>query len=301
MDYKDYYKTLGVARSASADEIKRAYRKLAREFHPDKNKAKGAEEKFKQANEANEVLSDPAKRKMYDQLGPNWKAGQQFTPPPGFGGGMGGRGFGTRHGAAGGADFSDFFASMFEGGTGMGGRGNPFGGMGGGFEQAEDSRAALSISLEDSYNGATRDIRVGGRALQVRIPKGVIAGQTIRLADQGAQGGALLLELSFAEHANFTVDGRDISVTVNLAPWEAALGAKVPVPTLGGVVELTVAPNTRGGKKVRLKGRGLPGAGSSAAGDQFVSFNIVTPPAETGEEKRIYEVMAERFKFDPRA
>ena len=296
MDYKDYYKILGVPRTANADEIKRAYRKLARDYHPDKNKAKSAEDKFKEVNEANEVLSDPKKRQMYDQLGPNWKAGQQFRPPPGFGG-MGGRG-GFGGGPQG--DFSDFFSSLF--GAGMGGmggaRGNPFGGMGGGFETAQDTRATLSISLEDSYAGATREIRVGGRTLSVKIPKGVTAGQVIRLSDQGSEGGDLLLEIGFAAHPTFTLEGKDVSCTVNLTPWEAALGAKIPVPTLGGTVELSLPPNTVGGKKMRLKGRGLPG---STPGDQFLTLNIVTPPATNDAEKRIYEVMAERFSFNPRS
>lgn len=303
MEYKDYYKTLGVARTATPEEIKRAYRKLAREFHPDKNKSKGAEDKFKEINEANEVLSDAEKRKAYDTLGANWKNGQQFSPPPGwesmFGGRAGPRRAGGRgarggdFGGAGGAGFSDFFSSMFGGGASFGG---DFEDMHGG---AQDTRARLSISLEDSYQGAQRQISLGGRTLSVRIPKGVTAGQTIRLAQQGQHGGDLLLEIDFAPHAQFKVDGRDVQATVNLAPWEAALGAKVPVPTLGGTVELSVPAGTQSGKKMRLKGRGLPG---TTPGDQFVTFQIVTPAPRSEDESGFYRDMAKRFAdFDPRA
>ncbi|TXH02860.1 MAG: J domain-containing protein [Nevskiaceae bacterium] len=300
MEYKDYYKILGVSRTASPDEIKKAYRKLAREFHPDRNKAKGAEDRFKEINEANEVLSDPKKRQAYDSLGANWQAGSGFTPPPGwnFGGASGPRG---RRGHAG-ADpggFSDFFSSLF--GGGMGGGGSPFGGFdmgGGGFNTAEDTRARIGISLEDSYQGASRTISLSnGRTLNVRIPKGIVPGKTIRLAEQGAHGGDLLLEVEFEPHPQFRAEGRDIHGTVNIAPWEAALGAQVPVPTLGGTVELNLPAGFQGGKKMRLKGRGLPG---TPAGDQFVTFNIVTPPAGSDADRRFYEDMRQRFTFDPR-
>lgn len=288
MDYKDYYKILGVKRDASADEIKKAYRKQAREFHPDKNKAKGAEEKFKDANEANEVLSDPEKRKAYDTLGANWKNGSRFTPPPGWN-----RPGGARGGDAGG--FSDFFSTLFGGA----------GGMGGGFEGAEgfgapqSQRAKMTVALEDSYAGVTRQISLSnGRTLNVRIPKGILSGQTIRLAEQGSRGGDLLLEVELAPHPQFRIEGRDITVNVPVSPWEAALGAKVSVPTLGGSVELTLPANTQGGKKLRLKGRGLPAA---TPGDQFVLIQIVTPPAKTDEQRAVYEEMAKQFAdFNPR-
>jgi curved DNA-binding protein len=308
VEYKDYYKVLGVARSASADEIKRAYRKLAREYHPDKNKAAGAEDKFKEINEANEVLSDAEKRKAYDTLGANWKNGQQFTPPPGWesmfgGGGRGPRGGGGRGGAGfgGGGNFSDFFSTLFGGQMGgMGGGG--FGGfedMGSGFGgPPQPSRAKIAISLEDSYEGAQKTLSVNGRTLSVRIPKGITAGQSIRLSGQGSQGGDLLLEIEFAPHDRFKLDGRNVTVRVKLAPWEAALGARVPVPTLGGTVELTIPAGTQTGRKLRLKGRGLPG---TPAGDQIVSLQIVTPPAEGDEDKAFYEGMARRYAgFDPR-
>ena len=297
MEYKDYYKVLGVPRTADAAEIKRAYRKLARQYHPDKNKAKGAEDKFKEANEANDVLGDPKKREAYDQLGANWRAGERFTPPPGWSPGGFSRGGGRRAGAGfgggapGDANFSDFFSTLFGGAGG-------FNGADGGFESPpQDQRAKLSIALEDSYNGATRNITIGGRTLSVRIPKGVTAGQTIRLAGQGAHGGNLLLEIEFAPHAQFQLDGRDIQVNLPVAPWEAALGGKVPVPTLGGTVELNLPAGTQGGKKLRLKGRGLPG---TTPGDEIVLIQLVTPPAKTDEEKAFYEEMKQRFDFDPR-
>ena len=306
MEYHDYYKTLGVPRNASADDIKKAYRQLARKFHPDKNKEKGAEAKFKEINEANEVLSDEKKRKAYDMLGSNWKAGSQFTPPPGWefnfsrgGGGFGGGGnpFGGRAGGGGGGGFSDFFSTLFGGAAASGGFG---GGEEFGFTQAaQETRAKVTIALEDSYLGATRVLTLSnGRQLSVRIPKGITEGQTIRLAEQGGHGGDLLLNVEFAEHPVFRVKGRDVLATVQAAPWEIALGAKIPVPTLGGSVELTLRPSSHSGQKLRLKGRGLPGY---PAGDQIVTVQIATPPATTDEERDFYEQMAKRFAtFSPR-
>ena len=290
MEYKDYYKTLGVARSASADEIKRAYRKLAREFHPDKNKAKGAEDKFKAINEANEVLSDPTKRAAYDQLGPNWQNGQRFTPPPGWANG-------GRSSPGDGGGFSDFFSTLFGAGGAPGGfEDHGFGGMGG---ASRDQRASLTISLEDSFRGATRTISLGARQLNVKIPAGVLPGQTVRLPGQAPCGGDVLLEVSIAPHPRFKLNGRDTSCTLNVAPWEAALGGTVPAPTLGGDVEVTLPPGTTGGRKLRLKGRGLPG---TPPGDHFVSIQIVAPPAATEAQKQSYEQQRALFvAFDPRA
>lgn len=289
MEYKDFYKALGVARTATPAEIKKAYRKLAAEFHPDKNKAKGAEDRFKEVNEANEVLSDPEKRKAYDELGSDWRAGQQFRPPPGWGGGRGRTGRGNPGGFSG--DFSDLFSSMFGGG----------GGMGGGFApEAEDSRDVLTISLEESFNGGSRRVQLSsGRTLEVKIPKGITEGQTIRLNGQGRFGGDLLLEMRFASHARFELKGRDLSCVVTVAPWQSALGATVSVPTLGGEVELKLPAGMQGGKKMRLKGRGLPGP---MAGDQIIEIRVVTPPAATDDDRAFYQQMAERFAdFKPQA
>jgi len=302
MEYKDYYKILGVRRDASAEDIKRAYRKLARQYHPDKNKAKGAEDKFKEANEANEVLSDPKKRAAYDQLGANWKAGQPFTPPPGWETHFGGGGFGGRGGFAGGGDFSDFFSTLFGGGFG----GAPFGGAfedrdGSGFAPRgpQDQRAAITIGLEDSFHGAQRQVTLGsGRTLSVRIPRGITGGQTIRLAGQGLRGGDLLLEVQLAPHPDFRVEGRDVHVELAIAPWEAALGARVPVKTLGGTVEVTVPEGSQSGRRLRLKGRGLPGTPS---GDQIVTLAIATPPAADASDRSFYGEMARRYAgFKPR-
>ena len=295
MEYKDYYKVLGVSRDASAEDIKRAYRKLAKQYHPDRNKAKGAEDKFKSANEANEVLSDPKKRSAYDQLGANWKAGQRFTPPPGWEsqfrtGSMGG----------GGANFSDLFSTLFGGRAAGPSGGGPFEDFGGGGfgQQPQDQRAAITVQLEDSFHGAQKSISLSnGRTLNVRIPKGITGGQSIRLAEQGLHGGDLLLEVQLAPHPDFSLEGREIQLTLPLAPWEAALGARVPVRTLGGTVDLSVPENSQSGKKLRLKGRGLPG---TPAGDQIVTLSIVTPPAGDAGDRAFYEEMSKRFKFNPR-
>ena len=290
MEYKDYYKILGVALTATPAEIKKAYRKLAAEFHPDKSKAKGAEDRFKEVNEANEVLSDAEKRKAYDELGSDWRAGQQFRPPPGWGGrGRRTAGGGNPGGFSG--DFSDLFSSMFGGGGA---------GMGGGFApEAEDSRDVLTISLEESFHGGSRRVQLSsGKTLEVKIPKGVTEGQTIRLTGQGRFGGDLLLEMRFAAHPRFEIKGRDLSTVINVTPWESALGATVSVPTLGGDVELKLPAGTQGGKKMRLKGRGLPG---TTAGDQIIEIRVVTPPAASDEDKAFYAQMAERFDFNPRA
>ncbi|MCI0749208.1 MAG: DnaJ domain-containing protein [Nevskiales bacterium] len=293
MEYKDYYKTLGVSRDASAEDIKRAYRKLARQYHPDRNKAKGAEEKFKEANEAHEVLSDDKKRRAYDQLGANWRAGQRFTPPPGweaqFSGG--------RRGDPDAASFSDLFSTLFGGGAGSFG-GNPFetGGFG---PRAQDQHAAITIQLEDSFRGSQKNILLNnGRTLNVRIPRGITAGQNIRLAQQGAHGGDLLLEVQFAPHADFTLEGRDVHTVLRLAPWEAARGTHVPVRTPGGTVDLNIPENSQSGKKLRLKGRGLPG---TPPGDQIVTLMIATPAAENPGDRDFYDEMARRFAhFKPR-
>ena len=314
MQFKDYYQVLGVSRDAAQDEIKRAYRKLARKFHPDVSREQDAEERFKEIGEAYEVLKDPEKRAAYDRLGHQWKAGQDFRPPPEWDAGFEFHG-GFDHAA--GSQFSDFFESLF-GGAG------PFAGAaqsrtaGRGFRaRGEDHHAKILITLEDAYRGGKRSVRLQmpeldsqghvtlrPRTLNVAIPKGIAAGQQIRLAGQGGAGvgggpaGDLYLEVAFAAHKKFTAEGRDIYHLLPLAPWEAALGARVPVPTLGGTVELTIPPGSQSGQKLRLRGRGLPG---QPPGDQYVELRLVTPPATDAESRGFYRRMAEHFAFDPRA
>lgn len=308
MEYKDYYKTLGVARDASQDEIKRAYRRLARKFHPDVSKEPDAEARFKEVNEANEVLRDPEKRAAYDALGSNWRAGQDFRPPPG----AGGREFHFSPEEA--AEFSDFFSSIF------GQRFREPGGPGGGQprkRRGQDQSARIAIDLEEAYKGVTRQLRLDlpevgpdghvithSRTLNVRIPPGVTQGRQIRLAGQGGPGihggtaGDLYLEVEINPHRHFTPDARDIHLRLPIAPWEAALGATVQVPTLGGTVNLKIPAGSQSGQRLRLKGRGLPG---DPPGDELVILEIVTPPANTEEARRVYQHMAEQLRFNPRA
>jgi len=306
MEYKDYYKILGVERGASGDEIKKAYRKLARKYHPDVSKEADAEDRFKEVNEAYEVLKDPEKRKAYDQLGANWKQGQDFRPPPdwedmfGFGGAPGGT---AGPGAAGGfgGGFSDFFDSLFGGGF------RRASGAGGGMfrQKGADQRASIRVGIEDLYHGASKTVRLAsGRSLKINIPKGMADGSQIRLAGQGGPGlnggpnGDLYLTLNVAPHPYFKLDGHDVLLELPVAPWEAALGAAIKVPTLGGKVELKIPPGTQSGKKLRLKGRGLPG---KTPGDQYVVIQISTPPAETESQRDFYERMQKELPFDPRA
>jgi curved DNA-binding protein len=311
MQYKDYYKILGVAKDATQEDIKRAYRRQARKYHPDVSKEADAEARFKEINEANEVLKDPTKRAAYDQLGNQWRGGQDFTPPPGWD-----TGFEFRSGGAGGGDgFSEFFESLFGGQS-------PFGRQPGhgtrGFQRkGEDRRARIRISLEDSYQGAQRTLQlqapvvdaqghvhVQPHALNVRIPKGILEGQKIRLGGQGEPGmgggaqGDLYLDIEFEPHPQFRPEGRDLHLDLPITPWEAALGAKVPVSTLGGRVELKIPAGARSGQRLRLAGRGLPG---TPPGHQYVTLQIMTPPAGNEDEKAFYERMAETFRFDPRA
>jgi curved DNA-binding protein len=310
MEYKDYYKTLGVARDAAQDEIKRAYRRLARKFHPDVSKEPDAEARFKEVNEANEVLRDPEKRAAYDALGSNWRAGQDFRPPPGAGPGP--REFHFSREEA--AEFSDFFSSIF------GQRFREPGAPGGGQPRkrpGQEQSPRIAIDLEEAYRGVTRQLRLDlpeigpdghvvthGRTLNVRIPAGVTQGRQIRLAGQGGPGihggpaGDLYLEVEISAHRHFTPDGRDIHLRLPIAPWEAALGATVQVPTLGGTVNLKIPAGSQSGQRLRLKGRGLPG---DPPGDELVILEIVTPPAHSEEAKRAYRHMAEQLRFNPRA
>ncbi|MFN2348452.1 MAG: DnaJ C-terminal domain-containing protein [Thioalkalivibrio sp.] len=311
MEYKDYYKLLGVSRDASQDEIKKTYRKLARKFHPDVSKEPNAEERFKAINEAYEVLGDADKRKAYDDLGANWKSGQDFRPPPGWedifsggvrgGGGRAGPGFGAAPGP-GEPGFSDFFETLFGGGARRGGGHRP----GGGFQaRGADQTARIEITLEQAAHGGAMPVQLGnGRKLQVKIPVGVTEGQRIRLAGQGGPGagggpsGDLFLEIAIRAHPWFRVEGRDINLDLPVTPWEAALGATVNVPTLGGRVELKIPAGSQSGKRLRLKGRGLQG---KPAGDQYVTLQIATPPAETDAARKFYERMEKELPFDPRA
>ena len=298
MQFKDYYQELGVEPSAGEAELKAAYRRLARKYHPDVSKEAGAEERFKSVNEAYEVLRDKEKRAEYDQLRANgYRPGEDFRPPPGFGqqhGGAGNGGFRFEQGV-GGDGFSDFFESLFGGGR-AGGRGPRSA------QPPGDLRAKLSIPLEVAYAGGTQSIGVDGRTLQVKIPAGIRPGQVIRLAGQGQSQGPhrsdLLLEIDYKPHGEFEVDGRNILYTVSLAPWEAALGTTISVPTLGGSVDLRVPADSDTGKKLRLRGRGLPG--KPAAGDQIVEIEVTAPRAETPAQRELYEQMAEQFGGKPR-
>ncbi len=319
MEYKDYYKIMGVARDASQDDIKRAYRKLARKYHPDVSKATDAEARFKEVGEAYAVLRDPEKRAAYDQLGANWKQGQDFRPPPDWGAGFefSGGGFGDGFGGLGGeaGGFSDFFESLF---------GQRFGAAGGGARRqhgfrarGEDHHAKVLIDLADAYTGATRSIALSTpevdsqghvttkqRSLNVRIPKGVRQGQRIRLSGQGTPGlgdgpaGDLYLEIEFRPHPFYRVEGRDVYLDLPVTPWEAALGAKVKVPTPDGTVDLTIPKGSRSGRRLRLKGRGIP---SSTPGDLYVLPQITLPPADSEAARSLYRKMAEELPYNPRS
>lgn len=307
MKFKDYYKILGVSEDASQDEIRKKYRRLAHKYHPDVSKEPDAEERFKEVGEAYEVLRDEDKRRQYDELRRGgWRGGEDFTPPPGweqagFGGGF--RDAGS-FGDAGG--FSEFFESLFGGLGGARRSTGPGGFHARGPQRGGDARARLDIDLETAYRGGTRRVTVnsaeGPRTLDVNIPKGVRDGQTIRLKGQGSPGpggrGDLLLEIRVRPHSRFRVDGRDVHTEVPVTPWEAALGARVNVPTLDGEVKLRIPPGSNSGRRMRLRGRGLPG---SPPGDQFVEIQVMTPPAETDEQKALYRKMAEEFQFHPRA
>lgn len=307
MEYKDYYKTLGLERDATQDEIKRAYRKLARTYHPDVNQDAGAEEQFKEVGEAYEVLKDPEKRAAYDQLGRGPRPGEQFQPPPGWNPGFEFSGGGFTD--ASGSGFSDFFENLFGGGFQAG--------SGQGFHRdGEDHHATITIDLEDTIAGATRQITLqqsvtgaDGRVqnqpktLNVKIPQGIKPGQSIRLAKQGGlstgpgRAGDLYLKVAIQPHSLYRLDERDLYLDLPLAPWEAALGATVQVPTPKGRVELKIPPNTHSGRKLRLKGRGLPG---STPGDLYAQVSIALPPAENEELRSLYQRMAEISGFNPR-
>lgn len=311
MEYKDYYKILGIKREASQEEVKQAYRRLARKFHPDVNKDPDAEEKFKDLGEAYEVLKDPEKRTAYDQFGPNWEAGQDFKPPPNWDAGFefSGRDFtGAEQGG-----FSDFFQELFGHGrfTGTGRRTETF------RMQGENQYAKIVIRLEDAYHGSRQTLTLSranvdeqGRVttqphtLHVTIPKGITEGQHIRLEGQGMPGfgggasGDLFLEVAFAPHPQFQANGRDILHSLAVTPWEAALGTTVTVPTLGGNVDVKIPPGSQGGRKLRLKERGL--CSKNKTGNQYVTLRIVVPEPKNEEQKKLYQEMARLMPTNPR-
>lgn len=298
MEFKDYYAILGVEPSAGEAEIKAAYRRLARKYHPDVSKEKGAEEKFKAVNEAYEALRDPQKRAAYDQLrAGGYRPGDEIRPPPGgFHRGPGGQpDFDFEEifaGGGAGGGFSDFFENLF-------GRGGPGGrGARAGAAPAGDSRAKLAVPLKAVYEGSSVRVTVNGKTLDVRVPKGVRPGQVIRLGKQGRGGRDLLLEIEYAADPQFEVDGRNILYTLPVAPWEAALGATLNVPTLGGPVEVKIPPDSEGGRKLRLRGRGLPGSGNAPAGDQIVELEILAPKAHTEAQRKAYAKMRDAFGDD---
>jgi len=314
MEFKDYYKIMGVEPEAGADEIKRAYRKLARKYHPDVSDDPNAEERFKEVGEAYEALKDPAKREEYDQLRKGgWRGGQEFRPPPGWsqqgdGGGFDfsgvGGGGGFRAEDAGG--FSDFFETLF-GGGGRQRRAH----------KGADVRARVEIDLETAYAGGTRRISLERperaadgsvqrkiRSMDVKIPPGMTEGRQIRLAGKGDPGpggapaGDLYLEIHITPHRLFEIDGKNVHLTLPIAPWEAALGAKVSVPTLAGKVEMNIPPGATSGQRLRLKGRGLPG---KPPGDQYALLKIVAPKPADEAQRKLYEQQRDTFEFDPRS
>lgn len=292
MEFKDYYATLGVEPTAGDAEIKTAYRRLARKYHPDVSKETGAEEKFKAVNEAYEALRDPQKRKAYDQLkAQGYRPGEEFNAPPGYGGG-GGYDFEEVFGGGGAnGGFSDFFESLFS--RQRGGRpGGPGFTGGGGPQPVRDTRAKLAVPLEAAYTGDSLRITVNGRQLDVRVPKGIRPGQVIRLSGQGGNGGNLLLEVEYAEHPQFEVDGRNILYILQVMPWQAALGTSISVPTLGGAVEVKIPADSDSGRKLRLRGRGLPG---NPDGDQIVELEIVAPVATDEAQRKAYRNLAKAF------
>ncbi len=306
MEFKDYYKVMGVARDATEAQIKQAYRKLARKYHPDVSKEKDAEARFKEVGEAYEVLKSPERRAAYDQLGQGPRPGEEFRPPPDWGAGFEFSGAGA---GSGNADHSDFFESLF---GAAGGRRNR-----GGFDAGEDHHAKVMLDLEASLHGGSRtltlripEIDAQGRlvakerVLNVQVPKGILPGQTIRLAGQGSPAvlggkpGDLFIEVEFLPHPSYRVDGRDLYLDLPVAPWEAALGATVNTPTPGGPVDLKIPPQSRAGTKLRLKGRGIP---ASPPGELYVVLQIALPPATDEKSKAAYRAMADALPFNPRA
>ena len=302
VQYKDYYQTLGVPRSAGDAEIKKSFRKLAREYHPDVAKDKrGAEEKFKEINEAYEVLSDAGKRKKYDELGANWQSGAEFRPPPGRG--AGGQTFrGNRRGAQefefGGTGFSDFFEQMFGARMRGGGFGNP-GGFAPETPESRDIEGDILVTLAEARRGSVRTVTVRHEnradSHQVKIPAGITEGQKLRLAGRGEGGGDLYLRVRLAKHPDFEVDGHNLQYELEIAPWEAVLGAEISVPTLEGKVNIKIPAGTASGQKLRVRGQGL-----GKEGDLFITLKIVVPGQLTAGQRQLWEQLARESHFNPR-
>ena len=311
MQYKDYYQILGVPRDVTADALKKAFRKLARRYHPDVSKEQDADARMREVNEAYAVLSDPEKRAAYDQLGQSHASSQDFRPPPDWDAGF--EFSGQPYGAHETADFSDFFAELF---GRMGGHARPGQGQAHWNGRGDDHHAKVMLDLEDAFTGATRQISLRApkmdaqgrvvmetRTLNVKIPKGVHAGQIIRLTGQGMSGqsgakpGDLLLEVQFNPHPRMRAEGRDIYLTLPIAPWEAALGGVVSVDLPNGPMQTRLPEGVQRNRSLRVRGKGLPG---NPPGDLILELQIVLPPANTPEARAVYENMAKSLPFDPR-
>jgi curved DNA-binding protein len=305
----DFYETLGVPRDASDEDIRRAYRRLARRYHPDVNKEPGAEDRFKQISEAYEVLRDPEKRERYDRFGANWRAARDPSDAAGFESGFrtgNGSGEPVGGGPFGGDRFSDLFESVF----GRSRRGGPGGGPAGseGFSmRGSDHEAVLELTLEEAARGGRRRLSLDGEgSIEVDIPPGVRDGQRIRLAGQGGEGigggppGDLFLRVRMRPHPRFRVEGRDLFVDLPVAPWEAALGAEVPVPTLDGSARVKVPAGSSSGRRLRLRGQGLPDSGGGQGGDLYAVVMIHVPKKLTRRERELFEQLASTSKFNPR-
>jgi curved DNA-binding protein len=299
MKYKDYYKILGVARGAGDDEIKKAYRKLARKYHPDVSKEPNAKEKFQEVSEAYETLRDKEKRAAYDSLGSGFRQGQDFRPPPDWFDRFGGGGKAEDlHGV----DLGELFESM-----GLFGRAQR---RSGGFGRrsafpGEDYEVPVRLTLEEAYRGTERTVQLDGRGFTARIPRGATDGQRLRLRGKGGPGmnggpaGDLYLQIALEPHALYRASGHDLDLDVPLAPWEAALGAEVEVPTLEGRLTMKVPPGSKAGQKLRLAGKGLPKPGGGA-GDLYAVLSIAVPATLTDSERKLFEELRETSRFDPR-
>ncbi|OQX15608.1 MAG: hypothetical protein BWK73_06175 [Thiothrix lacustris] len=297
MEYKDYYKILGVERNADQDSIKKAFRRMAAKYHPDRNAEHGAEARFKEINEANEVLSDPTKRARYDQLGAEWRAGQNFKPPPSWNNnspqfdasffeGIARRGVNNQQSAAG---FSDFFEGLFGGGLRRNTAGNA--------NTAHAAAATLDIDIEDIYRGLKTVRLPTGDSVQIRIPPDISEDKRIRIPGKGAHGADVFLKVKLKEHPLYRREGSHIYLDLPIAPWEAALGETITVKTLAGKISLKIPPGSQSGRKMRLKGRGLAG---QEAGDLYIVLQVSAPPADTTEQKEYYAKMKTLFTWNPR-